>query len=339
MRRAAVLLVILLQIGLLGYMVVGRELIVKTGDVVHLRTAPVDPRDLFRGDYVRLEYNISVIPRNKMRGGLADHMEEEGYPVYAVLKDGPGGIAALDYAADRPPEDGPFIKGRIARDWRLGRDGRAIRVKYGIETYYVEQGRGLVIEVRRGRRGDVQIPLLMAVALGKNGEGVITGHRWSRLGIGIEVLSRTRDGETTGDDRTGPGSPKIRVTLRNAHDEPAALVMLPRDRSFSLRPVAGSETDRRTIRSTIPPPPPADSDVTVLEPEAERVYEIDLSRKPWHLAADEGTVPIGALPPAARFRLVYAPPDAAACRGLDNAGLIWHGELPSQAFNGAGRVD
>jgi uncharacterized membrane-anchored protein len=339
MRRAAVLGVILLQIGLLAYRVVDREMIVISGDTVYLRTAPVDPRDLFRGDYVRLEYEISVIPVDRMRGGLAAHAGQEGGSVYTVLKEDPEGVATLDYATNRKPADRRFIKGRIQEDWRLGPESAAVRVKYGIETYFVQQGRGRVIEEIRGRRGDVQVPLLMAVALGGDGDAVVKGHRWSPLGIGIEVLRPpTRDQGSAGAG-AGPGSPAIRITLQNAGEGPLALVMLPENRSFVLRPVAGSKRHWRTRRSNTPPPPPADSDVVVLGPGETHGVEIDLAQPPWHVTTGQGTMPIGDLPPAARFRLVYAPPDPAACSGLDRAGIIWHGELPSQAFNGSGRVD
>jgi uncharacterized membrane-anchored protein len=338
-RRAAALAVILLQIGLLVYMIVDREMIVLTGDTVYLRTAPVDPRDLFRGDYVRLEYEISVVPGNRMRGGLAAHAGEEGYPVYTVLKDGPEGIATLDYATDRKPAERRFIKGRIQKDWLLGPESRAIRVKYDIETYFVQQGRGRVIEDLRGRRGDVQVPLLMAVALCSEGDAVVKGHRWSPLGIGIEVLRPPTGDRGSPDAGPGPGSPTIRTTLQNAGEGPLALVMLPEDRSFVLRPVAGSKRHRRTRRSDTPPPLPADSDVVVLGPGEKQMVEIDLAQPPWHVTTGRGAVPIGNLPPAARFRLVYAPPDPAACSGLDGAGIIWHGDLPSRAFNGSGRID
>ena len=61
MNRFA-LAVIALLIGqslFLGAMVWDRVSLLRSGDVVTLRTAPVDPRDIFRGDYVILNYDIS----------------------------------------------------------------------------------------------------------------------------------------------------------------------------------------------------------------------------------------------------------------------------------------
>ena len=59
MRKAFILAAIILQVMVLAYMAGEREYILKNGKLIHLRTAPVDPRDLFRGDYVRLNYEIS----------------------------------------------------------------------------------------------------------------------------------------------------------------------------------------------------------------------------------------------------------------------------------------
>jgi uncharacterized membrane-anchored protein len=41
-----------------------REYIVLTGKTVYLRTAPIDPNDPFRGQFVRLNYEISTIPKD-----------------------------------------------------------------------------------------------------------------------------------------------------------------------------------------------------------------------------------------------------------------------------------
>jgi hypothetical protein len=40
------------------------------GTMIYMRTAPVDPRDIFRGDYVRLNYDISRL--------AADQLEDAG---------------------------------------------------------------------------------------------------------------------------------------------------------------------------------------------------------------------------------------------------------------------
>jgi uncharacterized membrane-anchored protein len=52
----------LVQIALLTLMIIDRVQILRDGTEVTLQTRPVDPRDLLRGDYVVLRYDISQLP-------------------------------------------------------------------------------------------------------------------------------------------------------------------------------------------------------------------------------------------------------------------------------------
>ena len=68
MKKSFVILAVILQLIVLAYMAGEREYVLRNGKVIHLRTAPIDPRDLFRGDYVRLNYEISRIPVSRLKG-------------------------------------------------------------------------------------------------------------------------------------------------------------------------------------------------------------------------------------------------------------------------------
>ena len=50
---------------IIGGFVAYKEFTLKTGDEILLKTLPVDPRDLFRGDYVILRYEIGTINASK----------------------------------------------------------------------------------------------------------------------------------------------------------------------------------------------------------------------------------------------------------------------------------
>ena len=71
---------ILLQCALLVLMVADRVRILREGREVTLQTRPVDPRDLLRGDYVVLGYDISQLPA----GALAGQPTAERNPVVFV---------------------------------------------------------------------------------------------------------------------------------------------------------------------------------------------------------------------------------------------------------------
>jgi len=49
----------------LGAMIWDRVTLLRSPDVVTLKTAPIDPRDIFRGYYVILSYEISQLPLDK----------------------------------------------------------------------------------------------------------------------------------------------------------------------------------------------------------------------------------------------------------------------------------
>ena len=57
------LLLALAQIAFLSWMIAGRAAILRDGREVLLKVEPVDPRDLLRGDYVVLTYEITRTSR------------------------------------------------------------------------------------------------------------------------------------------------------------------------------------------------------------------------------------------------------------------------------------
>ena len=64
----AALLVAGAQTAALGYMIESRASILRSGRDVLLKTVPVDPRDLLRGDYVILSYDISRLQPELFKG-------------------------------------------------------------------------------------------------------------------------------------------------------------------------------------------------------------------------------------------------------------------------------
>ena len=101
----------LILIGALGLIIQGRASILRSGKEVRLRTVPVDPRDLFRGDYVVLSYAISTV-----EAADSDSKFERGDTVYVTLVPGPDGFAQAKTASHARPETaGPevVIAGRV----------------------------------------------------------------------------------------------------------------------------------------------------------------------------------------------------------------------------------
>jgi len=131
-----------LQVFVLAFMAGQREWVLRTGRTTYLRTAPIDPRDLMRGDYVRLEYEMSRVPRELWRDGLlaADPDRRPIRPdtvVYALLREGDNDRAELVSLSDQRPAEGLFIRGRT-ESWWSWRD--TLQVRYGLEAYVMQQG-------------------------------------------------------------------------------------------------------------------------------------------------------------------------------------------------------
>jgi uncharacterized membrane-anchored protein len=336
MRKTIIVLAVLMQLAVLIYMAGEREYILRNGRVINLRTAPVDPRDIFRGDYVRLNYEISRIPAASLQDAKTAVIAK-GEKVYVSLEETENGLYEFRDVSKESPGDGIYLAGRSPYEYQYRRSGYPLTLNYGIEAYFVQQGKGREIEKRLGAGNQVQIPLEMQIAVGSNGKSVIKGHRWSPLGIGLQLL---RTVPTNPQLQPGPASAKVALTLANASDEPLGLVVLPGDCSFSLEPAQFARKQWLPVNDPCDSFQPDDSDVLVLQPGAEKIFEFDFSDERW-LVRTEGTPPveIGTLDWSERFRLVYRPPSEAACRNLQSRDVIWHGYLPSRAFHGRGRID
>lgn len=57
-RRSLVLVGLALVLGFVNYLVVGKEALLRDGSSMYLALAPVDPRSLIQGDYMRLDYAL-----------------------------------------------------------------------------------------------------------------------------------------------------------------------------------------------------------------------------------------------------------------------------------------
>jgi len=337
--RVLLILAVVAQPLVLLWMAGEREWIARTGQVVYLRTAPVDPRDLFRGDFVRLQYEINSVPDTDidttLRVPAAQRRRHE--VVYTRLKPaGEGVYDAAGTSAERPA-DGLFLRGRTENGWRLGwRTANHLFVKYGIEQLYVEQGGGRAIEKRRGRRNELQVPMEVEVAVGAGGTAVIRGYRWSRLGMKLEVLRRPARRLRNAPPPEGPLSPKLRVTLANVSDAPLSVADAGEHCAFHLVSVAWAPKTYPPASRACDDPAPAAQAIT-LAPGETYSAELDLSEPRWHILADGKPLEIGELRGVAQFRIEYrtletVPPAAAAAP-------LWRGRMASQSFNASGIVD
>lgn len=330
MRKRLTVLAVALQALALLFMAGEREWVARSGEQVLMRTQPVDPRDPFRGDYVRLEYEAGWVPTNRVDAGLlaGGGRLDRGRKVYAVLKKGAEGLVSVERLTGTRPAEGLFLRGRTEYFYP-GHAG--IPVKYGIEAYFVQEGKGRVIEQGRSR-GDVRVPLDMEIAVGRGGMAVLKSHRWCPLGIELKLENGTnRQVRAATVGIVNVSSNEMVVLDPGA---PGCLGMESEDRRNWGGQQGKWVGEGRTAA------PVTEASVVVLKPGESRSVAVDFSRPEWFVAMPgETPKPVGELRNFAGFRFVYRIPDKAACRHLQRAEALWHGELRSQMFTGGGRWD
>jgi uncharacterized membrane-anchored protein len=151
-----------------------RARILRGGTEIRLKTEPVDPRDLFRGDYVVLAYPISRVEVDT----AARPAFRRGERVFVSLeRDEQGFATATGVTRERPAGGAVVIAGRVVstsacafnaegRPDCSGRRGR-LRIAYGLESYFVPQGEGRAIETTDRARVEV------VAAVSPSGEAAI----------------------------------------------------------------------------------------------------------------------------------------------------------------------
>lgn len=148
---------VLLQSALLMLMVADRMQILREGVEVTLQTQPVDPRDLLRGDYVVLRYDISQLPAGSLAGKVAAARHPD---VFVKLAPDAGGLyRAVSVHAEPVPVAAPevLIRGRVGNyGGSCGDDRRRfcdkLPIKYGLESYFVPEGEGRKLEDARNQQ-------------------------------------------------------------------------------------------------------------------------------------------------------------------------------------------
>ncbi|ENN86971.1 hypothetical protein RHSP_13992 [Rhizobium freirei PRF 81] len=151
---SAAVIVAVLQTAVLGYMVGERAWGLRSGVEVILKTAPVDPRDLLRGDYVTLNYDISRVPVSTLVGGPPKESLSNKILSVRLKKqdDGYWGIAESSLGTLDPQPDTVILKS-LPFDYVFYGDqadaAATMFVNYGIERFYVPEGQGRDIESAR----------------------------------------------------------------------------------------------------------------------------------------------------------------------------------------------
>ncbi|MFU0825123.1 GDYXXLXY domain-containing protein [Clostridium sp.] len=147
------------------------------GEEILIKTKPFDPRDVFRGDYVQLDYEISEVPLEKVEDeilAMKNGNEYENFKglekkdLYVVLKKYKD-FYMVDKVTLQKPNSGVFIKGKYRypiykeldkeelqkkenANYKI--EVKGIRIDYALDKYFIPENTGKTLE-EAARKGEV----------------------------------------------------------------------------------------------------------------------------------------------------------------------------------------
>lgn len=145
-----------------------------SGTEVLLAARPIDPRDLFRGYYVRIGLDISELDAAELDG--ADDFAPGDRIFVTIEADADGVWLPVSLARNRPAE-GVAVQGRVtsvreAGEWDREEDrfGPFISARYNLESYFADEAEAKRLETKL-REGAFRV----IAAVGPDGSAVIKG--------------------------------------------------------------------------------------------------------------------------------------------------------------------
>ena len=178
-----------LQTTAIGWIVWDRISLLKTGREIVLPIIPVDPRSLFRGDYVILDYPVTAVAASLMSPAMK---ASRPAVFYVTLKKTDGGWEPVAFSEKPQASDANQIalKARMRYGWSESSRRRPVaatapgpgtvtpitppelvlNVRYGIESYFVPEGKGLALEALAREK-----KLAAVIAVDARGNSAIKG--------------------------------------------------------------------------------------------------------------------------------------------------------------------
>lgn len=132
-------LMVLFQLALPGWMFVQRERVLTEGAILLFRTAPIDPRDPFRGEYVALNFEAET---GQWAAPAATQADAARRSAYAVFVTDSAGFAHITRLTTERPVDSTYVRVEFMV---FGTEG-VHRVSLPFDRFYLEEGDGAATE-------------------------------------------------------------------------------------------------------------------------------------------------------------------------------------------------
>ena len=139
MRSGIALISCVVVLALINFSIAGKERLLKSGKIVYLELAPVDPRSLMQGDYMALRFKIADDARPAM--DRSESSSGRRFPAQRDLANADGCIVAVvdpsSIATYRRLDDGtPLGQNEILLRYRV-REGQ---IKFATNGFFFQEG-------------------------------------------------------------------------------------------------------------------------------------------------------------------------------------------------------
>jgi uncharacterized membrane-anchored protein len=139
------------------------------GEDIVLQTKPLDPSDLFRGDYVTLQYEAEEVPIKLVDKAVVTQLQNRGggFEVFVLLEKKNGVHTPIKVSLEKP-DKGVFLKGTMQYNDKDTNGQEIAFIEYNLDNYYLEDNTGTKWE-NASAKGEILAKLKV-----NNGYGVLT---------------------------------------------------------------------------------------------------------------------------------------------------------------------
>ncbi|WP_062197492.1 GDYXXLXY domain-containing protein [Massilibacterium senegalense] len=139
MKKIGFAIFVLMNLLILGSFSIFNSWMEQNGKEITLATRPIDPKDLFYGEYVYLSYEIEQVPFSKYKGiplkfgdAICAELEQHGdqYEVKKITRKCPKSVDGTNVV----------LKGRYKGEIYNENGKNDMFLDYGIHRYYVKEG-------------------------------------------------------------------------------------------------------------------------------------------------------------------------------------------------------
>lgn len=133
------------------------------GKEIMIKTKPLDPTDVFRGDYVILNYEINEIPDEKLGEDILAYRSNKdeynpyedlrGKNIYVTLKKN-GDYYEVDKATLYKPKEDIYLKAKYYHSLflqNMSNKASGIVVNYRLDNYYIPENTGKELEEKSSK--------------------------------------------------------------------------------------------------------------------------------------------------------------------------------------------